>query len=372
MSRGLSRGTAVVWAADSPPCSPSRSPSRSRAPPGRARSGCRSATRSTTAARRLERSRPSCGGSATGGRSRTAACTAAGCGSTPATIACSTTGARPLGSPCRRRWRRPPCAPPGWTGCRSRRRRATNPAYLVVRSAGTRVIEAPTGSGTSPGTADRRSLPAGARDLELVTWCSPANGPGWCNWYDHLLELRGLTLELEEHEEPAVEASGELLGGGPRRGVQPLVVQASDRDSGDPARRRRPRRHAGRCRRRRARVPRRPPAAVPARVAPVGRRRHRAGGRRRPPAAPGRDGRGRQRPHGRRGDDRGAQPAAAGRLRATAGRPVHGPAACRPATRWPAAGGCRRRRRARALPAQPARRPRPRAQRHQRRVRRRG
>jgi hypothetical protein len=109
---------------------------------------------------------------------------------------------------------------------------STDPAYLVVSAGATRVLEAASGSGTAPGSAERREVPAGTRVLDFVNWCSPVNGPGWCNWPGHLLELRGLTLELEEGIDPAASASGALLDGRPQAGVTPLELDAADGDSG--------------------------------------------------------------------------------------------------------------------------------------------
>lgn len=108
----------------------------------------------------------------------------------------------------------------------------TNPAYLSVHAGGALLLQAVTGVGTAPGRAQRISVPAGARRMHFETWCSPVNGPGWCNWPGPLLELRGLTLELEEHGEPAAAASGPLLQGGARTGAEPVEVTASDADSG--------------------------------------------------------------------------------------------------------------------------------------------
>ncbi len=109
---------------------------------------------------------------------------------------------------------------------------STNPAYLLLWAGGSRILDVPTGWGTAPGLPQRLAVPSGARQLLFQTWCSPANGPGWCNWPVYLLELRALTLELEEDGEPAASASGPLLEGGAQAGVQPLEVAASDADSG--------------------------------------------------------------------------------------------------------------------------------------------
>jgi hypothetical protein len=107
-----------------------------------------------------------------------------------------------------------------------------NPAYFVLLAHGVRLLEARTGQGTPPGAAQRIGVPAGTRALDFETWCSPVNGPGWCNWPAHMLELRGLTVELEESGEPAAAAGGALMAGGPRSGVEPLEIVASDGDSG--------------------------------------------------------------------------------------------------------------------------------------------
>lgn len=107
-----------------------------------------------------------------------------------------------------------------------------NPSYVIISAAGTRLIEGPSGSGTQAGAAQRRVLPAGARAIQFATWCSPANGPGWCNWPGPLFELRGMTLELEEGEEPGLEMGGALLGPGEHAGAEPVELRATDGDSG--------------------------------------------------------------------------------------------------------------------------------------------
>ncbi|MEA2311447.1 MAG: hypothetical protein QOE28_1415 [Solirubrobacteraceae bacterium] len=109
---------------------------------------------------------------------------------------------------------------------------STNPAYLVAFAGDVRLFEGPTGSGTTPGAAQRVDLPAGARAIKLATWCSPLNGPGWCNWPSHLLELRGMTVELEESGEPDAAASGPLIAPGEHSGTEPLELTATDGDSG--------------------------------------------------------------------------------------------------------------------------------------------
>ncbi len=109
---------------------------------------------------------------------------------------------------------------------------STNPAFLIVTAGGARLLEAGAGEGTVFGAALRREVPAGSRGLDLKIWCSPVNGPGWCNWPWHLLDIRGLTLELEEHEEPTASTAGALVAGGAHEGVVPLEVLAQDGDSG--------------------------------------------------------------------------------------------------------------------------------------------
>ncbi len=99
---------------------------------------------------------------------------------------------------------------------------STNPAFLIVTAGGARLLEAGAGEGTVFGAALRREVPAGSRGLDLKIWCSPVNGPGWCNWPWHLLDIRGLTLELEEHEEPTASTAGALVAGGAHEGVVPL------------------------------------------------------------------------------------------------------------------------------------------------------
>jgi hypothetical protein len=109
---------------------------------------------------------------------------------------------------------------------------SVNPAYLVLTSAGARQFHA--AAGTS-GAGERRTLPDGARGAEFVVWCSPVNGPGWCNWPAHLLELRGLTFELEEDGEPGGGMSGPLLAAGERSGVEPVELSASTATPGSGA-----------------------------------------------------------------------------------------------------------------------------------------
>ena len=109
---------------------------------------------------------------------------------------------------------------------------STNPAFLIASSSGARLFVALAGDGTPAGAADRLAMPGGARQLELRIWCSPVNGPGYCNWVHRLLDIRGLTAELEESELPSAAASGPLLAPGAHAGVEPLELTATDGDSG--------------------------------------------------------------------------------------------------------------------------------------------
>jgi len=109
---------------------------------------------------------------------------------------------------------------------------STNPAYVTLLGDGTRLSELRPGSGTVRGSADRVPVPSGTRRLEFGVWCSPLNGPGFCNWPGPGLEVRGLTLDLEEHVDPAVHAGGSLLDGTPQHGLATLSLGAGDADSG--------------------------------------------------------------------------------------------------------------------------------------------
>ena len=109
---------------------------------------------------------------------------------------------------------------------------STNPAFLIASAGGARIFEARAGEGTMPGGATLHHLPTGSRGLELTVYCSTANGPGWCNWGHFLLDVRGVTLELDEDGEPSAIADGPLVAGGERSGVVPLEMLATDGDSG--------------------------------------------------------------------------------------------------------------------------------------------
>ena len=97
-----------------------------------------------------------------------------------------------------------------------------------MTAAGARLLTAVPGESA----VTRRELPAGSRGLELTVWCSPVNGPGWCNWPGPLLGVHGFTVELEEAGEPAASASGPLLKPRPQSGIEPLAIAASDGDTG--------------------------------------------------------------------------------------------------------------------------------------------
>jgi hypothetical protein len=105
---------------------------------------------------------------------------------------------------------------------------STNPAFLTMTASGARLMTAVPGDGA----VTRRELPAGSRGLELTVWCSPVNGPGWCNWPGPLLGVHGFTVELEESGEPAASATGPLLEPRPQSGVEPLAMSGSDGETG--------------------------------------------------------------------------------------------------------------------------------------------
>jgi hypothetical protein len=105
---------------------------------------------------------------------------------------------------------------------------STNPAFLSMTASGARLLTAVPGEGA----VTRRELPAGSRGLELTVWCSPVNGPGWCNWPGPLLGVHGFTVELEESVEPNASATGPLLEPRAQSGIEPLAIAASDGDTG--------------------------------------------------------------------------------------------------------------------------------------------
>jgi hypothetical protein len=109
---------------------------------------------------------------------------------------------------------------------------STNPAFLIASTGGARLFEARAGEGTAPGGATLHHLPTGSRGLALTVYCSTANGPGWCNWGHFLVDIRGVTLELDEDGEPSATADGPLVAGAVNSGVMPLEVLATDGDSG--------------------------------------------------------------------------------------------------------------------------------------------
>ena len=108
---------------------------------------------------------------------------------------------------------------------------STNPAYFMIFAQGTRLVEHDMTMGYSS-DGRRLGLPAGTRNLDFYVWCSPANGPGYCNWSNHTYSIRGLTMTLEEGVLPTGDASGALLDAGAQSGSRPLEVTAADADSG--------------------------------------------------------------------------------------------------------------------------------------------
>jgi hypothetical protein len=108
---------------------------------------------------------------------------------------------------------------------------SVDPAYASVSGGGAFLVDEPVGWSTHPRAADRLVAPSGTRSLTFGLWCSPVNGPGFCNWPAAPLAIRGLTLELEESVPPAVSGGGGLLDGAPR-GRTTLTLHAADADSG--------------------------------------------------------------------------------------------------------------------------------------------
>ena len=209
------------------------------------------------------------------------------------------------------------------------------------------------------------SCPPASRGLELTrlvlarqrAWLVQLAGP--------LLGVRGVTLELEESGEPA--ASRGRAADRPRRAVRRRAARASPPPTATPASAASPSRSAASPSARSS-----PPTA--AATTGCRRARRRCAGRststpgscrRRAPAPPRRHRRRRQRPHGRRGDGAVAnQPrvqtppaAGAGAGAGDAGATRAGPRRAAP-----------RRHRGRGVPAEPARRPRPRPERPQARA----
>ncbi|MDA0141012.1 hypothetical protein OJ962_26180 [Solirubrobacter sp. CPCC 204708] len=106
---------------------------------------------------------------------------------------------------------------------------STNPAYLQLGSGSTQLKDTPSGTA---GWGEYFQTPSGARTLHFHTWCSPANGPGYCNWSGPLFSLYGVDLTLAEAVRPTASGSGAVLGSGSQRGVRALSVVAADADSG--------------------------------------------------------------------------------------------------------------------------------------------
>ena len=108
---------------------------------------------------------------------------------------------------------------------------STNPAFFSISAGGTSLAQHDqTGAYNTDGR--RLSTPAGSRSLAFRVWCSPVNGPGYCNWTTDTYRIFGLTMTLEESVAPAGDASGALLGAGEQAGTRPLDVTGSDADSG--------------------------------------------------------------------------------------------------------------------------------------------
>ena len=310
-----------------------------RARPRRAPSASRSAPRSTPACRRAA-TRPACGGSAAAGPPWTAARAGGRIridapnhrlaarhgastrsfalpGSMPAHHDADRVARLDLDAAGAEHQPRVPASPRGGRPALEGRR-APGPA----RARRSR-FDAP---GGHPGAA--RSRP-GARRV---------NGPGWCNWPAHLLELRGADARARGVRRARRHGRGRCsrrgarsrrrAARGPRRPTAtPASAGSRSRSAASPVGTLEP-----------AALPRRPPAAVPAGAARHARRRHPRGGRR--PASPAGRGDRRARATPARwipATVAGAQPAAgrhAGRRRPPARRPRwssrRGAAAARP------------------------------------------
>lgn len=109
---------------------------------------------------------------------------------------------------------------------------STDPANAVIYSGATVLLNSRVPTGTQPGTAARFVPPSGARSINVGLWCSPVNGPGFCNWYQPPIQIRALSLDLDESAPPTVAARGALLDGTPQKGSTTLTLHATDADSG--------------------------------------------------------------------------------------------------------------------------------------------
>ena len=82
------------------------------------------------------------------------------------------------------------------------------PGVPIADAAGARLLRGPSGRARRRGAAQRRAAGRRRASCELTIWCSPANGPGWCNWPAHLLELRGLTARARGARRASASAAG--------------------------------------------------------------------------------------------------------------------------------------------------------------------
>ena len=109
---------------------------------------------------------------------------------------------------------------------------STNPAYWSIYAAGSLLLQRNLFNGSDANNGVLLTTPAGTRVVQIGTYCSPANGPGYCNWTGDAYVLDGLTFNLEESAAPTGDATGVLLDAGAQAGTRPLDVTASDIDSG--------------------------------------------------------------------------------------------------------------------------------------------
>ena len=109
---------------------------------------------------------------------------------------------------------------------------SANPAYWSIYASGSLLLQRNLLGGSDSSSGVLLTTPAGSRLLQVGTYCSPANGPGDCNWAGDAYVINGLTFNLEENVDPTGEATGALVGAGPQSGTKPLDITAADVDSG--------------------------------------------------------------------------------------------------------------------------------------------
>ena len=151
--------------------------------------------------------------------------------------------------------------------CRRRERQPRVPAHPLGRRRRPTATTGEGAPGRRRGSLPRRPRPA-VPDLVLS-----GERPRLVHLAGAMFELRAMTLELEERGEPG-RVRGALLTPGEHSGVEPLEIACVRRRLRRPPGRGLARRDPGRRARADRRLPRRPPAAVPADAPQHGRRRH--------------------------------------------------------------------------------------------------